>query len=491
MITFDLSVLNKVNALVVGDVMLDRYLWGRTTRISPEAPVPVVKVESRTYRLGGAALVAANLAALGCRVRLVGAKGADGHGERLSNLLAESGIEDHLFALPAPRPTIVKTRVMSQGQQLLRLDEEETETIGPSARDALVDRILELIADAGVVILSDYGKGALDKILCAAVIESAGRRFLPTLVDPKGKDWTGYNGATCITPNTAELELTTGKKIDSEQTLLDAGRGLFETLRIHRLLVTRGPKGMALFARDEPPLLIPTLDLDVFDVSGAGDTVIATVAAAIAAGLDWPQAAELANIAAGIVVRKLGANPVRAEDLAIALRQGQNGTQSKICDISSARLTIEAWKAGGSTVVFTNGCFDLLHAGHIRLLHSAAAEGTRLVVGLNSDSSVRRIKGAHRPILPQQDRAALLAALGCVDLVVVFEEDTPLRLIEALRPDVLVKGADYARETVVGHELVEGWGGRVVLVPLLENLSTTGIVERLKGDKAPAKPGGK
>jgi D-beta-D-heptose 7-phosphate kinase/D-beta-D-heptose 1-phosphate adenosyltransferase len=479
MMGFDISDFKKVSALVIGDVMLDRYLWGRTTRISPEAPVPVVKIESRSYRLGGAALVAANLAALGCRVLLVGTKGADGSGERLSHLLAENGIEDHLFALAPPHPTIVKTRVMSQGQQLLRLDEEETDALGPE-RGALADRIRELIAGVSVVVLSDYGKGTLENALCSAIIDHAGRRRLPTLVDPKGKDWTKYNGATCITPNTAELELVSGRRLNSEETLLDAGLELVKALQIDRLLVTRGPKGMALFTRNEPPLLIPTLDLDVFDVSGAGDTVIATVAAGIATGMDWPDAARLANTAAGIVVRKLGANPIRAEDLAIALRQGQNGTQRKICDVSSARLTVEAWKAGGNSIVFTNGCFDLLHAGHIRLLHAAAAEGTRLVVGLNSDGSVRRIKGAHRPILPQQDRAALLAALACVDLVILFEEDTPLLLIEALKPDVLVKGADYAREAVVGHELVEKFGGRVVLVPLVENLSTTGIVERVK-----------
>ena len=238
---------------------------------------------------------------------------------------------------------------------------------------------------------------------------------------------------------------------------------------------------MALFTRNVPPVLIPTQARDVFDVSGAGDTVIATVAAGIAAGLDWPQAARLANIAAGIVVGKVGTNPIRAEELALALRQGQNETQRKICDLASAKFTVDAWKAMGDSIVFTNGCFDILHAGHIRLLHTAAREAQRLVVGLNSDSSVRRIKGMHRPILPQQDRAALLAALGCVDMVVIFEEDTPLSLIEALRPDVLVKGADYTREAVVGHELVEGWGGRVVLAPLIENLSTTGIVERVKG----------
>ncbi len=482
---FDLSDFKKVNALVIGDVMLDRYLWGRVSRISPEAPVPVVKVESRTYRLGGAANVAANLAALGCRVRLVGTKGADDCGETLSRLLTENRIEDHLLTLAPPRPTIVKTRVMSQRQQLVRLDEEETGTICAAEAKILLDRVLELIAEAGVVVLSDYGKGTLDDASCSTIIRSARERLLPTLVDPKGSDWARYNGATCITPNTAELELIAGKELVSEEMFMDAGRELIKGLQIDRLLVTRGPKGMALFAPNEPPLLIPTQARDVFDVSGAGDTVIATVAAGIATGMGWAQCAELANIAAGIVVGKVGTNPIRAEDLAIALRQGHNGTQRKICDPASARLMVDAWRVNGNSVVFTNGCFDILHAGHIRLLHAAAAEGQRLVVGLNSDSSVRRIKGMHRPILPQHDRAALLAALGCVDMVVIFEEDTPLSLIKALRPDVLVKGADYTHEAVVGHELVEGWGGRVVLTPLIENLSTTGIVERVKGTKKP------
>ena len=481
MTPLDLGDFEKVTALVIGDVMLDRYLWGRVSRISPEAPVPVVKVESQTYRLGGAANVAANLAALGCRVRLVGAKGTDASGQSISQLLAENKIEDHLIALPPPHPTIVKTRVMSQGQQLLRLDEGETGPIDPPESKALLDLALGLIADAGVVILSDYGKGTVDALSCSTIIRHARQKLLPTLVDPKGRDWTRYNGATCITPNTAELELITGKQIISDETLMDAGRELLKGLQIDRLLVTRGPKGMALFTRSDPPVVIPTQALDVFDVSGAGDTVIATVAAGIAAGMGWPQAARLANIAAGIVVGKVGTNPIRAEELAIALRQGGNGTQRKICDLASARFLADAWRAMGNSIVFTNGCFDILHAGHIRLLHAAAGEGQRLVVGLNSDSSVRRIKGMHRPILPQQDRAALLAALGCVDMVVIFEEDTPLSLIEALRPDVLVKGADYTREAVVGHELVEGWGGRVVLAPLIENLSTSGIVERVKG----------
>jgi len=477
----ELGGFEKVTALVIGDVMLDRYLWGRVSRISPEAPVPVVKVENQTYRLGGAANVAANLAALGCRVRLLGTKGTDASGQLLSQLLAENKIEDHLLTLPQPHPTIAKTRVMSQGQQLLRLDEEETGPINPAESRALLDLALDLIADASVIILSDYGKATMDTFFCSTIIGHARQRLLPTLVDPKGRDWTRYKGATCITPNTAELELITGEQIISDQTLMDAGRRLFEDLQIDRLLVTRGPKGMALFTRNVPPVLIPTQARDVFDVSGAGDTVIATVAAGIAAGLDWPQAARLANIAAGIVVGKVGTNPIRAEELALALRQGQNETQRKICDLASARFTVDAWRAMGDSIVFTNGCFDILHAGHIRLLHTAAREAQRLVVGLNSDSSVKRIKGTHRPILPQQDRAALLAALGCVDMVVIFEEDTPLSLIEALRPDVLVKGADYTREAVVGHELVEGWGGRVVLAPLIENLSTTGIVERVKG----------
>lgn len=484
-LNFNLSDFEKVTALVVGDAILDRYLWGRVGRISPEAPVPVVSVESRTYRLGGAANVAANLAALGCRVCLVGTKGGDAAGELLSRLLAESGIEDRLITFSTSRPTVAKTRVMSQGQQLLRLDEEETGPIGPAESQALLDRAIEIMSVADVMILSDYGKGTLDASSCSSLIESARGRKLPVLVDPKGRDWTRYGGATCITPNTAELELTTGRQATSESSLVDAGLELIRKLQIDRLLVTRGPKGMALFSRGSSPILIPTQARDVFDVSGAGDTVVATTAAGIAAGLDWPDAARLANIAAGIVVGKVGTTPIRADELALALRQGQNGTLRKICDLASARFMVNAWRAMGDSVVFTNGCFDILHTGHIRLLHAAASEGKRLVVGLNSDDSVRRIKGAERPILPQQDRAALLAALGCVDMVIIFGDDTPLALIEALKPDVLVKGADYTRESVVGHDLVEGWGGRVVLAPLIENMSTTGIVERVKKCSAP------
>jgi D-beta-D-heptose 7-phosphate kinase/D-beta-D-heptose 1-phosphate adenosyltransferase len=477
----NLSDFEEISVLVVGDAILDRYLWGRVSRISPEAPVPVVKIESRTYRLGGAANVAANLASLGCRVSLLGIKGSDSSGELLSRLIKESGIDDHLFTMASPRPTTTKTRVMSQGQQLLRLDEEEIGPICPDESEALLHRALELIEKAKVVILSDYGKGILDGPCCSALIQGARRKKVPVLVDPKGKDWTKYDGATCITPNTTELELVSGRQIVSEETLMDAGQEQIDSLRIDRLLVTRGPKGMALFSPNRPPVLIPTQARDVFDVSGAGDTVIATTAAGIGAGMDWPDAARLANMAAGIVVGKVGTNPIRAEELSLALRQGQDGTQRKICDRASAVFLVSAWRAMGDKVVFTNGCFDILHAGHIRLLHASADEGERLIVGLNSDVSVKRLKGVHRPILPQQDRASLLAALGCVDMVVIFDEDTPLELIKILRPDVLVKGADYTRKTIVGHELVEGWGGRIVLAPLIENLSTTGIVERVKG----------
>jgi D-beta-D-heptose 7-phosphate kinase/D-beta-D-heptose 1-phosphate adenosyltransferase len=481
MMLLNLADLQKVRVLVIGDAMLDRYIWGRVARISPEAPVPVVKVESQTYRLGGAANVAANLAGLGCHVRLLAAKGPDASGQHLSQLLAESGIEDCLVSLPPPYPTISKTRVMSQGQQLLRLDEEETSPICAVESVALLNRALDLIADAGVVVLSDYGKGTMDSFFCSTVIRHAGERRLPVLVDPKGRNWTKYNGATCITPNTGEFELITGKQMISDEALIDAGQELLKSLEIDRLLVTRGPKGMALLARNDSPVLISSQAREVFDVSGAGDTVIATVAAGIAVGMNWPQAAGLANIAAGIVVGKVGTNPIRAEELALVLMQGQNGPHRKICDLASAGFMVGAWKDSGNSIAFTNGCFDILHAGHIRLLHAAAAEAQRLVVGMNSDSSVRRIKGMHRPILAQEDRAALLAALGCVDMVVIFEDDTPLSLIETLRPDVLVKGADYTRETVVGHKLVEEWGGKVVLAPLIENLSTSGIVERIKG----------
>lgn len=468
-----------VNILVVGDVMLDHYLWCQVGRISPEAPVPVVRVVEKTSVLGGAANVAANLAGLGCNVVLLGTKGDDEAGRILSDLLRQSGIEDHLLR-GGRRPTTRKTRVLAQGQQLIRLDEEEVGDLSDRESTELLDSYVKLLAGKQAVILSDYGKGVLADDICRHMISQSRKMNIPILVDPKGRDWERYAEATCITPNEAELESVAEGVISSESDLLQEARKIHGKYQLDYLLVTRGAKGMILVGAQSGATKIPAKPQEVFDVSGAGDTVIAVLAAGVAAGAEWRSAAGIANAAAGVVVGKVGTHAIRFDELQVALRLDGVGSFHKIYNLVDARIQVDSWRAVGQRVVFTNGCFDLLHAGHIKLLHSAAKEGNRLIVGLNSDASVVRLKGSDRPILNQQDRAAILAALESVDMVIIFDEDTPLNLIESLRPDVLVKGADYSKEKVVGYQLVESWGGKVVLVPLATGSSTTSIVKSIQ-----------
>lgn len=468
-----------VNILVVGDVMLDHYLWGQVAKISPEAPVPVVRVKEKNSVLGGAANVAANLAGLGCEVALLGAKGDDEAGRILSEQLRCIGIKDALIQ-ENKRPTTTKTRVLAQGQQLVRLDEEEVGAISDQATGELLGRYLQLLAGKNAVILSDYGKGVLTGEICRQMIADCRKRNIPVLVDPKGRDWERYLGATCITPNEAELKSVADELIGGDNDLLQEARKIRGKYQLDYLLVTRGAKGMVLIDSQSGAKIIAAKPQEVFDVSGAGDTVIAVLAAGVAAGMEWSRAAGTANAAAGVVVGKIGTHAIRSDELQVAMRLDGVGSFHKIYDLADARLQVDSWRAIGQRVVFTNGCFDLLHAGHIKLLHSAAKQGDRLVVGLNSDASVGRLKGKDRPILNQQDRAAILAALEYVDMVVIFHEDTPLNLIESLRPNVLVKGADYSKEKVVGYQLVESWGGKVVLVPLATGSSTTRIVKSIQ-----------
>lgn len=468
-----------VNILVVGDVMLDHYLWCQVTRISPEAPVQVVRVKEKTSVLGGAANVAANLAGLGCNVALLGAKGDDEAGRILSNQLRQVGIEDNILQ-ESHRPTTTKTRVLAQGQQLIRLDEEEVGALSDQAAQELFARYVKLLVGKEAVILSDYGKGVLAGDICQQMISHSRKRNIPILVDPKGRDWERYAGATCITPNEAELESVADGAISNDIDLLREARKVHGKYQLDYLLVTRGAKGMILIDAQAGAKMIAAKPQEVFDVSGAGDTVIAVLAAGVAAGVEWMSAAGIANAAAGVVVGKVGTHAIRIDELQVALRLDGAGSFHKIYSLADAKIKVDSWRAVGQQVVFTNGCFDLLHAGHIKLLHSAAKEGNRLIVGLNSDASVVRLKGSDRPILNQQDRAAILSALESVDMVVIFDEDTPLNLIESLRPDVLVKGADYSKEKVVGHQLVESWGGKVVLVPLATGSSTTNIVKAIQ-----------
>lgn len=475
----------KAEIVVVGDTMLDRYIWGKVRRISPEAPVPVVQAQRTTETLGGAGNVAFNLASLGCSVTLIGVCGADPAAQALRALLTSKGIADQLV-MDENRPTITKTRIMAQKQQILRLDDESTVVIASEVAAKVQTRFMAALKKCRAVILSDYGKGLLaDEAFVQALIGAARQQGLPVLVDPKGIDWQRYRGATGITPNTAELEAVASAPLeDNESRLMACAKQIRAQYGLDWLLVTRGAQGMCLIDPQSAPVVIPAQAREVYDVSGAGDTVIATMAAALAVGLPLVESARTANLAAGIVVGKLGTQPILASELATALRFNDRQrfypySAAKMTALDAALAKVKEWRAAGGKVVFTNGCFDLLHPGHISLLYQARALGDRLVVGLNTDASIRRLKGSGRPILSEQDRAAMLSALECVDLVVHFDEDTPLQLIEAIRPDILVKGSDYSPEQVVGKAVVESYGGCVKLVDLIQGYSTTQLTQKV------------
>ena len=475
--------LGRTTVLVVGDLMLDCYYWGEVRRISPEAPVPIVKVNEKTYSLGGGGNVAANLAGLGCQVDLVGLVGRDEAARRLKGLLSDYGISDHGID-DTGRATITKTRVMASKQQVVRLDEEDGRPIDDATADRILSEVNRALASVQAVVLSDYGKGMFSAAaFVQAIIKACNGAGIPVFVDPKGSDWQRYMSATCITPNTAELELAAGERIADDDGLIAMARNIRQQLALGWLLVTRGPRGMALFDDSLSPVMIPVRAREVFDVSGAGDTVIATMAACVATGLSFSDAAGVANTAAGIVVGKLGTQPVRWSELERDLTDAGHPSAAsalwKVADLQDAMARLSRWRQAEQRIVFTNGCFDLLHPGHVSLLHQARHLGDRLIVGLNTDASIRRLKGHQRPILPGADRAAILSALEDVDMVVFFDEDTPLTLIDRLRPDILVKGADYRIEDVVGREIVEAYGGKVCLVDILAGHSTTAIARKL------------
>ncbi len=482
--TIDMNLLSQATILVIGDIMLDRYVWGEVARISPEAPVPVVRVREQTEVLGGAGNVAANLAGLECPVTVIGMCGDDESGRQLKKLFDDKKITTHLFAGDS-RPTITKTRIMAQNQQLFRMDEENVEPFSPGAQTQLIELVEENLSKCKTVVLSDYGKGLFQTPdLSQKIIKLCRKQDIPVIVDPKGKDWKRYQGATFITPNTAELDLVSPSSVDRDETkLIASAKEIRNTCSIDWLLVTRGPSGMCLLGPEEAVFLIPARAREVYDVSGAGDTVVAVLAAGIASGLPFPEAAEMANAAAGIVVGKLGTQPITKSEISDAVRMiksaGPSPYSAKVASQDAAKIQIQSWRTSNEKIVFTNGCFDLLHPGHINLLHQARSFGDRLVVGLNTDASVKRLKGDSRPILSEQDRAEILSALSCVDIVVLFDEDTPLSLIEILKPDIIVKGADYKPHEVVGHEVVAAYGGEVKLAQLLEGYSTTGIANKM------------
>ena len=473
-----------VRVVVAGDVMLDRFLYGAVERISPEGPIPVLRVEREAAMLGGAGNVLRNLAALGAAVEFLAVVGDDAAGREVQALAQEAaGAGCHLL-VEAGRPTTIKERYIAAGQQLLRADRDPDGAIGAGTATALVAAATAALEGAGALVLSDYGKGVLEPETLAALIAAATAAGCPVVVDPKGRDYGVYRGATLVTPNRRELEEASGLPTSSDQEAALAAQEIIDSCGIETVLATRGSDGLTLLGPGGKGkhLHLPAEAREVFDVSGAGDTVAAAVAAALAAGLGLEDAARLANVAAGIVVGKLGTAVVHPEELLQALHASDLlAAEAKVVGLDALLAHAERWRGAGLCLGFTNGCFDLLHPGHVSLLAQARAACDRLIVGLNSDASTHRLKGAGRPIQSEAARAAVLASLANVDMVVMFGEDTPLKLIEALKPDVLVKGADYARDEVVGADLVERHGGKLMLVELAPGHSTSDTIGLMSG----------
>jgi D-beta-D-heptose 7-phosphate kinase/D-beta-D-heptose 1-phosphate adenosyltransferase len=471
-VTLSIPDFSETYVVVAGDVMLDQYLFGATSRISPEAPVPVVHVQDTDDRPGGAANVAVNLASLGASTRLIGAVGDDSAAQTLENILGGQGIQCD-FARVSDRPTITKTRVQSRGQQLIRLDQENAAALIDSR---LTEQLANALDGAGAVILSDYGKGALTDV--GAMIGLCREAGVPVLVDPKGRDFSIYRGATLITPNQGEFEAVAGE-CTTDAELAERGWNMIEDLDLAALLVTRSEKGMMLLESGNEPVFLSTQAREVFDVTGAGDTVIATLAGALASGQGLTAAAALANMAAGLVVRKIGVATVTPGEIQVALHQRGQGGRGLVTRDELAVLIDEA-RQRGERVVMTNGCFDILHAGHVAYLEEAKSLGDRLIVAVNDDDSVRRLKGDSRPINALGDRLLVLAGLAAVDWVIPFAEDTPAELIAAVLPDVLVKGGDYEPEEIAGGKDVLRNGGEVRVLSFRDGHSTSRIIEKLR-----------
>lgn len=469
---------SKKHALVIGDVMLDRYLIGAVGRISPEAPVPIVLLNSQNERAGGAANVAANLALLGINTHLIGCLGDDSEGQSLAKLIAATGIQNNCFVSQS-RPTIAKTRILSGHQQMLRLDQENNAAFSADETKAVLSAIqTALAAKPAVVILSDYAKGLLSEAVCQQVIAQCNAQKIPVLVDPKGRDYGKYKNATALTPNKKETAEACDTQTNDPDLITKAAE-LKTCINLQFLAVTRGEEGISLI--DDNVHHIPATAKQVFDVSGAGDTVIATLAAGLMHGLSPLESLQLANAAAAVVVGKVGTVPITQADLIDTLQTELGSEQAhKICDLAQLLLKTNAWKAQNQKIVFTNGCFDLLHAGHVTYLEAAKKRGDKLILGLNTDRSVSALKGPTRPVVNENDRARVLAALQSVDAVILFDEDTPLNLINAIKPNIIAKGSDYTADQVVGGKEVISWGGEIALIDLVEGRSTSNIITKMR-----------
>lgn len=473
--------------LVLGDVMLDRFIYGTAARISPEAPIPVLNISHQTKMLGGAGNVVRNIASLGGEALLVSVIGDDSDGAEISDILSKTGgLTPHLV-MSVGRPTTLKTRFIADGQQLLRSDQEATHALRPATAEKLLNAYKSALERADIVVLSDYAKGVLSDPVLKEAISLARAANLPIIADPKSEDFSRYAGASLLTPNRKEMVAASGLPCGSNSEVEAASLKVLAETGLEALLVTRSEAGMSLITESSAHHIAAEAR-EVFDVSGAGDSVIAALALAHGAGAPLLEAAGLANLAGSIAVAKSGTAAVTREELMDAVQAAEiQGLEEKITSLETALERVSNWRSRGLKVGFTNGCFDLVHPGHISLIQQSKAECDRLIVGLNTDDSIKRLKGPDRPVTSENSRAIVLASLGDIDLVVPFAEDTPIRLIEEIKPDVLIKGADYTVETVVGSDIVLAYGGRVHLAELKEGFSTTGTIQRLLGTKEGAK----
>ena len=464
---------------VIGDLMVDRYVFGDVSRISPEAPVPVNRVKQMKEVLGGAANVAANLANLDVHVYVGGVAGQDTHGNLLQDLLDSNGIDKSGVVISNERSTITKMRILGARQQMMRLDFETVRDVEQQEEEELISW-LDSLCQKGLdgIVISDYGKGICTDSILEKIFNLANCYKIPTIVDPKGSQWEKYNGATYITPNVKELSERVGYSItNDDDKIVTAAKEVLATNNIQYIIATRSEKGISVIARDGRIWHNPATQQDVFDVSGAGDTVVATMICSIAANLSMRTALHIANGAAGIVVSKVGTYPIHRQELIelwMSLQEGKY-IEKSLYSWEEMKNLVQQWQNQGDTVIFTNGCFDILHRGHITYLQEAAQLGDRLIIGLNSNDSVRRLKGETRPLVDEEGRACLLSALGCVDGVVLFDEDTPSQLLETIRPNILVKGGDYKVEEVIGHEFVDS----VQILPFKDGYSTTNVVNKI------------
>ncbi len=473
----------EVKVACLGDLMLDRYVYGDVSRISPEAPIPVMAARSDAVMLGGVGNVARNVASLGGLALLGGGVGQDAAAAQARALIASEGRMEGALVAFTDRPTSVKTRFVAAGQQLLRLDEESDQALAASDAEVWKTAALALVERAKVVVLSDYAKGAITQDLAMGVVDAARAVGAAVIVDPKGLSFAKYGGVDLIKPNAKELALVTGLPVSSDPEVEAALTAALQVCAAKAILVTRAGDGMSLAVRGHPVVHFGARARAVFDVSGAGDTAIAALALALGAGADLTEAAGFAILASGVVVGKLGTAVVTPQELVeYEMTANLAPTEAKLAGLSDAAARVAAWKAQGLKVGFTNGCFDILHRGHIAYLAQARGWCDRLVVALNSDASVRRLKGETRPVNGLDSRALVVAGLASVDLVTMFDEETPIDVIGALQPDVLVKGADYRIEDVVGGDLVKAYGGEVRLADLVEGYSTTAAIRRMTGD---------